>query len=444
MKRNENQNSASEPLIWLDEKGGIIEPLFADYFLSLHPMKCFRDRLFTVDGMIEDETTLKKEIYELVRDYLKSSVARKTDLLLQAVKLACASEPPEIQTDRIHVANGTYFMDGRFVSDKEYCLNRLTVAYQPNAPKPTQWLQFVSELLYPEDIPALQEYIGYCLLPVTKAQKMLLMVGKGGEGKSRIGLILRELFGNGMYSGSLQKVETNKFARADLEYKLILVDDDMKMEALPQTNIIKTIVTLEDTIDIERKGMQSVQGTLYVRFACFGNGSLQALHDKSKGFYRRQLLLTTKDKPENRADDPFLIDKMRKEKEGILLWALEGLHRLIENSYQFTVSKRAESNLEEAMMKGNNILGFLNSEGYFEIREGSKCKSVDWYELYVRWCKDNLESPFATSTFVSHLKEHSKSLGIVYDEKCIANCRGFHNVDLHPFTPTNTSCPWDK
>ena len=75
---------------------------------------------------------------------------------------------------------------------------------------------------------------------------MLLMVGKGGEGKSRIGLILRELFGSSMYTGSLQKVETNRFARADLEYKLLLIDDDMKTEALPQTNNIKTLVTLEE------------------------------------------------------------------------------------------------------------------------------------------------------------------------------------------------------
>ena len=52
-------------------------------------------------------------------------------------------------------------------------------------------------------------------------------------------------------------------ARADLEYKLVFVDDDMKTKALPQTNNIKTIVTLEDKIDIERKGVQSVQGTLY-------------------------------------------------------------------------------------------------------------------------------------------------------------------------------------
>ena len=88
----------------------------------------------------------------------------------------------------------------------------------------------------------------------------------------------------------------------------------MKTEALPQTNNIKTLVTLEDKIDIERKGQQSVQGTLYVRFACFGNGSLHALYDKSNGFYRRQLLLTTKEKPVGRVDDPFLIDKMRGEK----------------------------------------------------------------------------------------------------------------------------------
>ena len=283
----------------------------------------------------------------------------------------------------------------------------------------------------------------YCLLPVTKAQKMLLMVGKGGEGKSRIGLILRELFGSSMYTGSLQKVETNRFARADLEYKLLLVDDDMKTEALPQTNNIKTLVTLEDKIDIERKGQQSVQGTLYVRFACFGNGSLHALYDKSNGFYRRQLLLTTKEKPVGRVDDPFLIDKMRNEKEGILLWALEGLHRLIQNNYQFTISERTAANLKEAMEQGNNILGFLKSEGYFEIRQGAKCKSTDFYKVYERWCLDNLEKPLAASTFIHHLKDNQKSLGIVYDDKCIGTNRGFHNVDVDLFLPVDVPSPWD-
>ena len=66
-------------------------------------MRCFQGRLFTVDGMIEDEAPLKKEIYEQIRYYATTSVARRIEHIVQAIKLACASEPPEIQTDRIHV-----------------------------------------------------------------------------------------------------------------------------------------------------------------------------------------------------------------------------------------------------------------------------------------------------------------------------------------------------
>ena len=166
-------------------------------------------------------------------------------------------------------------------------------------------------------------------------------------------------------------------------------------------------------------------------------------YDKSNGFYRRQLLLTTKEKPVGRVDDPFLIDKMRGEKEGILLWALEGLHRLIQNNYQFTISERTAANLKEAMEQGNNILGFLKSESYFEIRQGAKCKSTDFYKVYERWCLDNLEKPLAASTFIHHLKDNQKSLGIVYDDKCIGTNRGFHNVDVDLFLPVDVPSPWD-
>ena len=89
--------------------------------------------------------------------------------------------PPEIQTDRIHVANGTYFPEGRFTEEKEYCMNRLPVAYNPQAPAPERWVSFLDGLLYSGDIPTLQEYIGYCLIPSTKAQKMLMLKGRRRE-----------------------------------------------------------------------------------------------------------------------------------------------------------------------------------------------------------------------------------------------------------------------
>ena len=103
--------------------------------------------------------------------------------IIKALKLAAYADPLPLQCDRIHVANGTYFLDGTFTEEKEYCGNRLPVSYRADAPAPEHWLHFLSELLEPEDIPALQEYLGYCLIPSTKGQKMLMLIGKGGEGQ---------------------------------------------------------------------------------------------------------------------------------------------------------------------------------------------------------------------------------------------------------------------
>ena len=52
----------------------------------------------------------------------------------------------------------------------------------------------------------MQEYLGYLLIPSTKAQKMLVMTGKGGEGKSRIGLLLKKLFGEASHSESILRI----------------------------------------------------------------------------------------------------------------------------------------------------------------------------------------------------------------------------------------------
>ena len=49
-------------------------------------------------------------------------------------------------------------------------------------------------------------------------------------------------------------------------------------------------------MDLERKGKQSYQGWMFARLLAFSNGDLQALYDRSDGFYRRQLVLTTKEK----------------------------------------------------------------------------------------------------------------------------------------------------
>jgi len=407
---------------WVDGKK-INEALFCREFLKEHPMIAVDGTFFSTEGRIADESKLKREILERIEPYATSGLSRKVQNILEALRLMCYSEPLPIQTDRIHVANGTLFLDGTFKDEKEFCMNRLPLSYNPDAPKPEKWLAFLDQLLYPEDIPTLQEYMGYCLIPSTKAQQMLFLIGSGGEGKSRIGLVMHALLGNNMNTGSVAKLETSNFARADQQFKFLLVDDDMKLEALPQTNHIKSIVTAELPMDLEKKGEQSYQGELYVRFMAFGNGSLRALYDHSDGFYRRQLILSVKPKDKSRKDDPYIAEKMCAEAEGIFLWALEGLQRLIENDFHLTQSERTKANVEAAMREGNNILGFLESEGYFLFKADDWITSKDFYGLYVIWCDDNSEKPMSPRTFSNFLCANEQKYNLEHNNKGV-NAQG--------------------
>ena len=388
MAKNEQSREANQP-IWFDGKS-INEALFCDDFLGRHKIIYTNGAFFTPDGRVTDELPLRGEIFEELKCCAVSNIPRKISNIVELMKLAALVEdfPPE--ADRIHLANGTLFLDGSFTEGKPDIVRcRLPVAYNPDAPTPTRWLAFLDGLLYPEDIPTLQEYIGYCLIPSNKGQRMMVIKGSGGEGKSQIGVVLSRLFGCNMKDGSIGKITENRFARADLEHTLLCVDDDMRMEALRQTNYVKSIVTAQGQMDLERKGKQSYQGWMYARLLAFSNGDLQALYDRSDGFYRRQLILTTKDKPLSRVDDPDIAEKMAAEVDGILLWAFEGLQRLVKNGFQFTESDRAKRNRELVKRDNNNVFDFLESEGYIRLKADACTSSKELYEVYKMWCEEN-------------------------------------------------------
>ena len=413
--------------------GHINEVKFCEEFLRDNPMICVRKDLFTVDGRV-NEDELRSTIYEKIKDHVFTGVAKKVSNLIQVLHMECGQGTLSLDEDRIHVANGTLYLDGRFTGKKEYCINRLPVAYDPKVPYPWKWHNFLHELLEAEDVLTLQEYMGYCLIPTNRAQKMLIITGKGGEGKSRIGMVRQKLFGRNMKNGNLAKVEQNSFARADLENMLLMVDDDMKMEALRSTNYIKSIVTAETPMDLEKKGVQSYQGNLRVRFIAFGNGSLHALNDNSYAFFRRQINLLAKQRQAGRIDDPYLADKLCSEIEGILYWAFEGLQRLARNKFTITLSEETRARMEEAEAESNNILDFMKSEGYFLHDRDSAVSSKDFYEIYRLWCEDNAVNCLSTKTFSSFLKQNLKEYELKYSNKIqIADgklVRGFCGIQL--------------
>ena len=421
MKKNISRNP-----LWPDWYNGkkIDEVQFGRAFLEQWPLKCVNGTLYTLDGPVEDESEIKQRILENIEEYVTSGLSKKVTNILETIKLLAFSDPFPIEQDCIHLQNGVYHLpDGSFQESRLFCQNRLPVKYDPKAPSPERWLTFLHELLDDADIPTLQEYLGYCLIPSNKGQRMMVIKGSGGEGKSQIGAVLSALFGSNMKDGSIGKISENRFARADLEHILLCVDDDMRMEALRQTNYVKSIVTAQGKMDLERKGKQSYQGWMFARLLAFSNGDLQALYDRSDGFYRRQLVLTTREKPVGRIDDPDLAEKMKAEAEGIFLWAFEGLQRLVANNFKFTESQRTRDNREAVKRDNNNVFDFLESEGYIRLKADCTISSKDLYEIYRMWCEENNLIPLKRRSFSESVIANQNKYNLEYCNK-ITNAAG--------------------
>ena len=170
------------------KKGFFNESLFCDDFLSTHQLLYSNGAFFTPDGRMVDPMPLRCEIFEMMREYVGANLAKKVTNVVDVLKLAAQVEDFPPVTDRIALANGTLHLDDTFQEGKpEIVRNRLPVRYDPKAPQPVHWLRFLSDLLYPEDIPTVQEFIGYCLIPSNKGQRMMVIKGSGGEesGSSR-------------------------------------------------------------------------------------------------------------------------------------------------------------------------------------------------------------------------------------------------------------------
>ena len=434
--------------VWFNGKA-INEAIFCQQFLISHPLAYTDGAFFTVEGRMTDESVLQGEIFDMLQSCATSSVTKKISNIIDLLKITARVEEIVPQDDRIHLVNGTLMLDGDFLPYKDQIVrSRFPIQYNPQAGPPERWLRFLGEVLYPEDIPTLQEFIGYCLIPSNKGQRMMIIKGSGGEGKSQNGTVISRLFGCNAKDGSVGKVSENRFARADLEHIHIMIDDDMRMEALKQTNYVKSLVTAQGKMDLEKKNKQSYQGWMYARLLAFSNGDLQALYDRSDGFYRRQLILTTREKPADRVDDPDIARKMCGELEGIFLWAFEGLKRLAANQFHFTESPRARSNREIVRQDANNLIQFMASEGYIKLWYGQSISSQELYRIYTIWCNENALPALKPRTVSDFLVANQKKYDLEYTNNAVnaagRRVRGFKGIKAILKLPMETKDGWQK
>lgn len=420
--------------IYLSERGKkrIDEKEYCSYITNKLQIKTIKGKILTIEKELE-ESELENIVFNEISEHINQDIALRTKKLVSAIKIYSFSHPLKADIKRIHLANGTYNVASKtFENNTYWCINRLNVNYNPNASTPTKWLKYLNELLNNDDIITLQEFLGYCLIPTCKAQIMLFLIGSGGEGKSVIADILRALIGdNNINDDKIHELQNNRFKVANCENKLLNIDDDLNFKALEDTGLIKSVITGAN-ISVEQKGKQAYKIKPYCRLLAFGNGTLNSLYDHTTGFYRRQVIINTKPKPSNRIDNPFLADEIiENELEGILLWLIDGLNRLLNNNFKIFISQASKKAIEDLKSEAFNFMDYLQDSDEVQFNEKYEETSVDIYASYCNWCYNNALKPLKNRSVLTYLKEHSEEYHVQPSHHITKNgkqSRGFKGI----------------
>lgn len=398
---------------WLtvNDKGQFVinEPLFVRAFASYYDIKHMGGAFYDQHGYVAD-STVSSHVYACIEPFVSKGLSRMTDSLTKAIGEATACELGRPDESKVFVAdNECICFDMKSGSyecktDLSPTIHRLHVKYDAAADCPT-FKAYVADLLHEDDIPTLQEYMGYCLIPSTRGQGALFIKGEGGEGKSVLSRLMCDLFGRSAVAENLSKLETNRFALATLENIMLFVDDDLNTESLKETGTIKKVVTATIPLQVERKGKQPHAAHIYARLFCLGNTHISAAFDRSDGFYRRLILLTCKPIRADRGNDKFLRDKILDEMPGIFNWMLEGLQRLIRNNFEFTRSERAEQELKDKQLDENPVLRFVTESGWVTAVEGGEVTSRRLLAAFRAWCELNAITEPAERTITQEMRQ---------------------------------------
>lgn len=265
--------------------------------------------------------------------------------------------------------------------------------YNPSAPKPVEWLKFLASVWQDDEqaVTALQQWFGYVISGRTDLHKILFLQGPTRSGKGTIGRILRAILGESNTAGPTLAALASQFGLQGLIGKpLALIADARKPRSDAVSTVIERLLGISggDSISVDRKNRTAWDGQLPCRFMILSNDAPN-LPDPSGAISSRLLILTMETSFLNNEDHE-LEGRLRKELDGILNWALEGLDSLT-RAGRFVQPDSSALTAEVVADTASPIKKFL-AECCTLDREKSVPKT-DLYAAWVTWCEKEKRHP---------------------------------------------------
>jgi putative DNA primase/helicase len=300
-------------------------------------------------------------------------------------------EIPIRPEDILPMANGLLWIPRRILLPPQPGFlngHALPYAYVPESARPSRWLALLDEL-WPDDLESqglLQEVVGLFLTTDSSFQRLFLLVGPPRSGKGTIVRVIRGLVGeNNVAAPTLASLAT-PFGLQPLIDRPVAVIGDARLSARTDPSVVvERLLSIsgEDSITIDRKYKPAWTGNLTTRFLIVSN-ELPRLPDASAAVIGRLVVLETRRSFYGR-EDRELIGKLLDERSGILLWALEGLDRLLQRGH-FIQPASSKQLIGELFDLSSPISAFLRER--CDVHPSFTVAAADLFTAWRSWCTE--------------------------------------------------------
>jgi putative DNA primase/helicase len=249
-------------------------------------------------------------------------------------------------------------------------------------------MNFMYEVVSPEDVQTILDFIAYCLWRGFPFHILLFFNGTGRNGKGVMLTIIKRVLGFSNISGeSLHRILENRFAVAELYGKLANIDADLSTDALRNTGTLKKL-TGGDPIPAERKFQRPFKFVNYSKLI-FSANEMPQTPDETDAFFARPIIINFPNQFIMGANaDPYLADKITTEKElaGLLQIVLKRLPRVLKHGV-FTPSSSIAENYDKYILSSNPIRAF--TEKCVKLDSNEKPTKDEVYAAYRAFCFAN-------------------------------------------------------
>lgn len=323
----------------------------------------------------------------------------------------------------VNFINGTLELEtGNFRehSPDDYCSIQLPYPYLPEARCP-RWTKFIEEVTAHDAKREenLQFIAGYTLFSNCKHEKIFVLTGDGGNGKSMYTKIITQLFGAENVRNITPTGLTEAFEAIHLRNALLNIAGEIKSDLSATEERLKQISSGEQ-IQACYKGKDHVSFVSRAKliFAC--NGQLKS-SDTSDGLIRRLVIIDFPCKFVEYPDpaDPYqyeidinLYDKLITEISGIFNWAYRGYKDLIAFR-KFTETDEHQQLMANFRRASNPVECFVDD---LMDDPPKRISNANIYERYRYWCETNGHRPLSANRFHVEFKRRTKKTYEVYCE----------------------------